>query len=174
MGTLMLLRHAKSDWPAGVDDLQRPLADRGMGDATAAGRVVAGLGAPELVLCSPARRAQETWQLVATGLAPSAPAVRLVPGIYGADDEELLEILRVVPEAVGSCLVLGHNPTMQETASRLAGPGSDPGALSDLRAKYPTAGLAVLTFDGPWTDLKPGAARLERFLVPRGPGDSGD
>lgn len=174
MGTLILLRHAKSDWPAGVDDLQRPLADRGVGDATAAGRVLAGLGAPELVLCSPARRTQETWRLVAQELVPAAPAFRVVPGIYGADDEELLEIVRAVPETVASCLVLGHNPTMQETASLLAGPGSDPGARRDLRAKYPTAGLAVLAVDGPWSGLEPGGARLEQFLVPRGPVEETD
>ena len=167
MGTLILLRHAKSDWPPGVDDLRRPLADRGIGDASAAGAALAGPGAPEMVLCSPARRTQETWQLVARELMPAVPAFRITPEIYGADDEELIDIVRDVPGDIGSCLVIGHNPTMQGTASRLAGAGSDPGALHELRARFPTASMAVLTFDGGWAQLRPGSARLARFVTPR-------
>ena len=61
---LVLLRHAKSDWPDDVPDHERPLARRGRRDAPAAGRWLRKSGyVPDLVLCSTARRARETWQL---------------------------------------------------------------------------------------------------------------
>ena len=33
MKKLILVRHAKSDWPEGIDDFNRPLAERGKEDA---------------------------------------------------------------------------------------------------------------------------------------------
>jgi phosphohistidine phosphatase len=166
MGTLILMRHAKSDWSTGVDDLRRPLADRGIGDAAAVGVALAGIGVPDLVLCSPARRTQQTWQLAAQQLT-GQPLVRIVPAIYGADQDELLDVVRSIGADVRSALVIGHNPTLQDTASALAGPGSDPDALARMEAKYPTAGLAVLAVPSAWSQITPGDARLEQFLVPR-------
>jgi phosphohistidine phosphatase len=164
---LILLRHAKSDWPAGVDDLRRPLADRGIGDATRAGPLLADLAVPDAVLCSPARRTRETWQLVGEAFTPPPP-LRVVPELYGADAEELLAIVAMIPGGVRTAVVVGHEPTMSTTATALAGPGSAADDLARLRAKFPTCGIAVLELAGDWGDLAPGGAVLTRFLVPRG------
>src|SRR5690349_19664904 len=77
---LVLLRHAKSEWPEGVPDHKRPLTARGRRDATAAGRWLRAhlddLGhGLDAVACSPAQRTRETWALVAAELAdPPAAA----------------------------------------------------------------------------------------------------
>ncbi len=163
---LVLLRHAKSDWPPGIDDAERPLAERGRRDATAAGPELARLGI-DSVLCSPARRTRQTWQLVSAGLDP-VPPFRVVPELYGADPQELVDVVRAVPADVGTLLVIGHEPTMSGTAGGLAGPDSDAGALARLRAKYPTGAIAVLRLSGEWADLGRGNAVLEKFVVPRG------
>jgi phosphohistidine phosphatase len=133
MPRLILLRHAKSDWPAGVDDLRRPLADRGIGDASAAGVALAELGEPDLVLCSPARRTRQTWQLVREELS-GRPSFRVVPAIYGADERELLDVIQALGDDGRAVLVIGHNPTMQGVArpawrgwrSTAPGPASSP------------------------------------------------
>ena len=169
---LILLRHAKSAWPDGVSDPERPLATRGVADATAAGPILAGLApltADDVVLCSPARRTRQTWRLVGQAL-PDLPPTRFEPAIYGAEVDDLLDLIRSVPDAVATVVVVGHEPTMSQTAAALAGPGSDRADLARLNAKYPTSGMAVFTLgpDVGWSGLDVRKATLERFVVPRG------
>jgi phosphohistidine phosphatase len=169
---LILLRHAKSDWPEGVADLDRPLGERGVVDAGAAGATLAdlvqdGIAGPDPVLCSPARRTRQTWELVSTAL-PGAPAARFEPVIYGASVGELIELVRSVPSTAGTVLVIGHESTMSETTAALAAKGSATRDLARLREKFPTAAMAVLRPAGEWAELAPDGAALETFLIPRG------
>jgi phosphohistidine phosphatase len=165
--TLLLLRHAKSSWEAGVEDFDRPLAPRGRRTAPLIGAEMVRRGwIPEQVVCSPARRARETWDLVAGALGPVPPAT-FEQGAYLAAPAALLRLVRGVAPEVGRLLVVGHNPGLQELALLLASP--DSGApLERLRAKLPTAGLAVLELPaGPWSALAAGSARLRAFVAPR-------
>ena len=165
---LLLLRHAKSERRPGVPDEERQLAERGIRDAAAAGELIAAEGwAPDLVLCSTAERARRTWSLAAAALTP-APVLLEQPDLYGADVPDVLRLVRAVEEAVGTLLVVGHEPTFSRTVEELAGDGSDRDALGRLRDKFPTSGVAVLSVDVPWEQLGPGLAALERFEVPRG------
>jgi phosphohistidine phosphatase len=161
------MRHAKSLWPDGAPDSERPLAERGIADATAAGPVLAGIAGPDLVLCSPARRTRQTWRLVAPALS-DPPPVRFEPLIYGAGVSELLDLVRSVPDDDRTVLVLGHEPTLSTTADLIAGPGSAAADLARLRTKYPTSAMAVFRAPGSWADLGGESAALESFLVPRG------
>ncbi|MFN0284699.1 MAG: SixA phosphatase family protein [Kineosporiaceae bacterium] len=164
---LVLLRHAKSAWPHGVPDHERPLAGKGRRNAHATGEWFLSEGPkPDLVLCSDAVRARHTWEIVASVLRP-APPVRVEPAIYGADPDDLLAVLRGLPADRRTVVVVGHEPTMSQTCSLLAGPGSDLVALGRIRSKFPTNGVAVLRTTVPWVRLAPGTAVLERFAVPR-------
>src|SRR5579864_3364127 len=100
---LHLLRHAKSSWDQpGLADHDRPLAPRGRRAAEAIARHLRASGvAPALILCSSARRAQET--LARLGLSGTVSIER---GLYGASSEALLERLRAVPDEVPSALVI--------------------------------------------------------------------
>jgi phosphohistidine phosphatase len=165
MKRLYLLRHAKSSWgDPGLDDRDRPLTGRGRRAAKAIARYLREQDiAPELVLCSPARRARETLERLEPAL--EGRAVRVEPGLYGASSGELLEHLRGVGDAVGSVMLIGHNPGLQRLALELARPAP---ALHELGAKYPTAGLATLVLQGPtWRDLDRGTAELAGFVRPR-------
>jgi len=162
---LMLLRHAKSAWPDGVADLERPLAPRGRRDAPAMGGWLRASGyAPGLVLCSTARRTRETWELAQQALGTSPP-VSYEPQVYGATSAELLALARQTAPDIGSVLIVGHDPGVQRLALDLAGQESP--ALASVRAKFPTAAIAILAFSGSWPDLEPGEARLEDFIRPR-------
>jgi phosphohistidine phosphatase len=168
---LVLLRHAKAAWPHGVPDHERPLAGKGRRNARAAGQWFRGVvPRPDLVLCSDALRARQTWELVAAALAGPAVPLRLEGRLYGADPGDLLDLVREEPDGVGVLAVVGHQPTLAMTALLLAGAGSDRGALARLREKYPTNGIAVLRVDGPWAGLTAGGAVLESFDVPRSDG----
>jgi phosphohistidine phosphatase len=165
---LVVLRHAKSARPEGVEDHRRPLAPRGARDAPAAGRALAEADClPDLALCSPAVRARRTWQLASAEWG-TPPPVRYDPRLYAADVPDLLEVVREVPPEVETLLLIGHNPGLEELVLELAGDGLDD-TLERVRTKFPTSAIAVLTWRGTgWPALAPGTALLTSFTVPRG------
>ncbi|MFG2133388.1 SixA phosphatase family protein [Streptomyces sp. NPDC048751] len=165
---LVVLRHAKSAWPEGVPDHERPLAPRGRRDAPAAGRALAEIDClPDLALCSTATRARETWEL-ASAQWGTPPPVRHDPRLYAADVPELLQVVREAPAQAATLLLIGHNPGLEELVLDLAGDGLD-NLLDEVRLKFPTSAIAVLTWRGTtWRDLTPGTALLTWMAVPRG------
>jgi phosphohistidine phosphatase len=164
--TLYLLRHAKSSWADhGLADEERPLARRGRRDAKRVAAHIRGLAvAPQLVLCSPAERTRQTLELLRPALAATA-TVKLEPGLYTDSAQELLDRLRAVPEAVGSVMLIGHNPGLQELALLLVSAGA---YVERLEAKFPTAALATLTIPrATWGRLSEADAELTAYVVPR-------
>ena len=173
MRRLMLLRHAKAAPPDGMADIDRPLAERGR---QALLRVAAHLADeqlfPDLALVSTARRARETWDIVAStfGEVP----VRLEPRIYEAPPERLMAVVGEVEPAVRTLFMVGHNPGFEDLAKRLVGHG-DRYAFARMAKKYPTAGLAVLDFPvEDWRRVAPGSGRLDRFVTPKSLGQDED
>jgi len=161
--TLVLLRHAKSDYPNGVADHDRPLAPRGVAEAALAGDWIrAHVGTVDAVLCSTATRTRET-------LARSEieADVRYEDSLYDSRPGIVVDLVNGVDEDVTTLLVIGHEPTTSSLAFALAGPDSDADALERMTQKYPTSAIAVLTTDRPWRHLGPGDATLVDFHVPR-------
>jgi phosphohistidine phosphatase len=161
---LLLLRHAKSSWDdPSLADHERPLAKRGRKAAERMGEHLRAVGPlPDLVVSSSSRRTRETLDR----LGLDGTEVRLEDAVYHATDGELLELVREIPEAVGSVLLIGHNPAVQELAVQLC--DDDRGAeAQQLREKFPTGALAVFEIDGAWRKLAPGYARLMSFTAPR-------
>ena len=121
---LVLLRHAKSAWPD-LTDHDRPLAGRGRGDAPAIGRWLRETGCvPDLVWCSTAERATQTWQLAAAELGADPP-VSYEPRMYGATGGELANLVRQAPPRAKTLLLVGHNPGIQELAVTLSAADGD-------------------------------------------------
>jgi phosphohistidine phosphatase len=166
---LILLRHAKSAWPDDVADHERPLAPRGRRDAPAAGKWLRKSDyVPDRVLCSTARRARETWQLAEEKLG-AHPRTALEDRVYGASTADLLALAHLTSADVRTLLIVGHDPAMRELTLELASEQSGDAEAEELarvRAKYPTAAIAVLSFSGGWAELSPGQARLAAFAVP--------
>jgi phosphohistidine phosphatase len=159
---LILLRHAKSDWPD-VPDRDRPLAKRGRRDAPVVGRWLRKQGyLPDVVVCSAARRTRQTWDLVAPELGGS-PSVTFEPRAYAASALTLLYLVRELPATARAALLIGHNPGVEELAASLT---ESPGGGDGPRLRFPTAAVAVLEFAGAWADLVPGDARLLAFTIP--------
>jgi phosphohistidine phosphatase len=174
---LMLLRHAKSSWPSGIEDAERPLSDRG----EAAARLMGGYMAhhaliPDRVLCSPARRTRDTWNVVSAqwqDAAVDTAAVDIVfdARLYGAMRHGILSVIQDQDQdqdnAVRTLLLIGHNPGLQEAAELLIAAG-DVELRERLREKFPTAALAVIDFtlDG-WRRIHERAGRLDHFVTPR-------
>jgi phosphohistidine phosphatase len=121
---LYLLRHAKSNWDdPSMDDHDRPLAPRGRKAMRAMARHIRKADVrPELILCSSAARARQTLDRVLPALPDTTP-FEVEDALYTFDADDLLARLRRVPATVGSVMVVGHNPALQDLTLRLATEG---------------------------------------------------
>jgi phosphohistidine phosphatase len=148
--TLILLRHGKSDWSGQEDDHDRPLAERGRRQAPDAGRwLAAHVDTIDLAVVSPAARARATWDLVSAEL-DHPPPTRLDDEAYAASVGDLLGIVRGLDEALGTVVLVGHNPGLEDLAETLTG-GMVP---------LPTSALAVVDLTSTWADVDHAAGSL--------------
>lgn len=164
MKTLFLLRHAKSDYPGGVADFDRPLNPRGRAAALKMGEELRRLAlAADHILASPAERVIETLTLVSDGYGGRMP-VDYREELYLASPETLLGFIAGTDVTHDRLLIVGHNPGLQQLALRLgaAGPARDA-----ILAKYPTGALTEIALPiESWSDVdEPGP--IERFIRPR-------
>ncbi len=167
MRRLILLRHTKSDWPAGLADHDRPLNSRGRRAAALMGELLVARGyLPDRVLVSTAKRTEETWALARAG-RPELVAGLPEPRIYEAPPRVLDFLVARVPDSVQVLLIVGHNPGIEAFALYLASEGNEAGRRR-MSLKYPTGGLAVIdcAIDH-WSDIASGSGRLVEFIVPR-------
>ena len=154
MKTLLVLRHAKAQKDAPNGDKARVLTERGKRNAATMGHLLPQI-APVLdrVVASDAKRAQQTATIVATG-AGFVGDITTQPAIYGADLDEMVDLVHHLPNGDDCVLLVGHNPVFEELAAALAEPGTPPPSL-------PTAGLAHLEFDVQrWRDVREGKGKL--------------
>ena len=167
MRTLLVIRHAKSAWPGGVSDHDRPLAARGRADAPSLGRWLADRDlCPDYAAVSSALRTQQTWTLVDRELDCEV-SVDTEERIYAAPASALLDVVRGFPRDTSVGALVGHNPGCEDLAGMLAGQG-DSEAAADMARKFPTSGVAVIEFAQEWADVAPGIGWLTAFVVPRG------
>jgi phosphohistidine phosphatase len=172
--TLLLLRHAKSDYPSGVADHERPLADRGIREAALAGDWIrTNVGDVDAVLCSTATRTRQT--LERTGItAPVQYVDRLYDSTPGIVVDEINSVRSRFAEEIGghgdisTLLVVGHEPVMSGLALGLANDETADGPVAqEISAKFPTSSIAMLRTAGPWDQLALGGAELFAFHIAR-------
>jgi phosphohistidine phosphatase len=167
MKILYVLRHAKSDWgDSSLEDFDRPLNARGKKAAKAVGREFRKRKIkPDLVLASPAVRAQQTIERVEDGYG-SKFDVEDELRIYGSEPETLVDLIKNAPDDVDRLLIVGHNPGLQDLVVKLSRPGE---LLDEATEKFPTAALAEIRFDTKsWNGIAPGQGILECLVRPRG------
>jgi len=152
--TVYVLRHTKSSWDdESLSDYDRPLAPRGLRDGKRLGAYIAREDLrPDVVLCSSARRAQETLAQIAHSLG--TPVVRMLDELYGADADEVISLVHGLDDEHTSVLIIGHNPCIAE--------------LAQTTEKFPTGALATLRFDAEsWEDLQHGEAEVVSIVTPK-------
>jgi phosphohistidine phosphatase len=159
--TLIVVRHAKSDWSHPLSDHDRPLAERGRRDAPAIGtwlaRMIGTVGPVDLVICSTAKRARQTWRLAGAGLDPRPP-VREDERLYGASPTELLTVLAELSDELRRVVLVGHNPGLADLVEQLSGEAKE----------LKTSAVAVLSWPGSWVDAEFAGASLDGYTTARG------
>jgi len=160
--TLFLVRHAKSSWKdPGLPDLLRPLNKRGRRDAPMMGRRLARRGFEvELILSSPATRAQQTAEALAEELLYPWDEIVTEEDLYEADAEEILAVIKKQDEWIDSLMVVGHNPGMTSLANYLG--------RADFE-NVPTTGVLQLRYDiETWSDIDAMEPTTVSFDCPKG------
>lgn len=157
MKTLLLARHAKSDWgdPA-VRDHDRPLNARGLRDAPAmASRLVAEGVRPQLIVSSMALRARTTADEYAAAFHLE---VADEPALYAASARTILSVAAALPDDVETAMLVGHNPGMTDAVADLTGEDLD----------FPTCAVAECAVDvDSWSELIERSGRLVALRTPR-------
>jgi phosphohistidine phosphatase len=168
MLALTLFRHAKSSWAdQSLGDFDRPLAPRGEEAAPRMGAFLAERGLiPDLVLCSTSRRTRDTLSL-ALGALTSPPRTQFLDGLYHATVPALTAIIRAAPDEAHHLMLIGHNPGLQALTLHLIG-GGDPDGRRAIAHKFPSAAVAVMSFDAPnWAGVSAGGGTLTIFMMPK-------
>lgn len=160
--TLVVARHAKAAWPDDVADHERPLTGRGRRDSAVLGGWLVARGLlPDVVICSSALRAAQTWAAAGAAVtkAGAKPRLETVDDVYDAPASRLLALVRGLAEGHGSAghtgtalvsadpgcvLLVGHNPGVEELVSRLSG----------MSLHLRTAGVAVLAVATGWAGIE--------------------
>jgi len=154
---LIIMRHAKAGELPGGPDIERALRPRGRRNAESAGAWLAERQVtPDLVLCSKARRARQTWQHVNERLR-AKPDVIVDSRLYDADAGELLGIFAETEPQVTSVMYVGHNPAAAEVTEIL---------IAEAIA-FPTSAIAVVGVTAEWSDLAGGDGELIASWTPQ-------
>ena len=116
MKTLLIMRHAKSDYPPGIsDDFDRPLNKRGRADLPRIARLLAAYGPhPEVVLASAARRAHQTATGLVESLGLPASVLHLDDALYLSSPSTLTQAAAGLPDSAQTGLIIAHNPGQEE------------------------------------------------------------
>ena len=148
--TLILLRHAKSDWSGDEPDVRRPLAKRGRRQAPEAGRWLAEhVDALDLAVVSSAVRAQQTWELASAEL-DQTPETVVDDRVHAASAHELLRVVRDLPDERRTVVLIGHNPGLEDLTELLTG----------RWVHLVTSAIAMVTVPGSWADAGDRPAEL--------------
>ncbi len=181
---ILLLRHGKSDWPANVEDEQRPLKDRGKRSAQRMGAWLAQQNLlPDFIISSPAERAKVTAEKSLKAMGLEAQMIHFDRRIYLADVDELLNVINEIPRHAERILLVGHNPGLEMLMFFLAEalpPEPENGKW------FPTAALARFEMPATWQPgdkitshssrllvLKRASELPKKFPFPGGPGPEG-
>lgn len=163
---LILMRHAKSSWKSAAEaDFDRPLNGRGKQDAKKMGRWLLNQDIfPEVIACSPARRAAETAVRISTKINFDANNIRWDDRIYEAGIGDLLSVLASCPKTTNTILLIGHNPGLEQLTSYLCAsslPSPTDGKL------VPTATAVRLEIANDWSELSDGDANIISIVRPK-------
>ncbi|MDX1665671.1 MAG: histidine phosphatase family protein [Saprospiraceae bacterium] len=161
MKKVYFIRHAKSSWAdARLPDMDRPLNDRGLRDAPFMGKLLKGRGiSPDRFISSPAKRARLTAEFIAREMDYPVVDIEFDRRIYEAHPEDLLDVVRELPNHYKTVFLFGHNPSFTSLANMFAREPID---------NVPTCGVFRLDSSiDDWADFSEDNTALVSFDYPK-------
>jgi len=161
MKTLLLVRHAKSDWGnASLDDFDRPLNERGKRDAPVmAGRLADRKIKVDAFISSPAKRAKKTASIFAKEFKVDKEDILLKAALYGAEEETFFDVISMIDDKLDTIAIFSHNPGLTDFANE----------LTDTRIdNIPTSAIFAVKIDcKKWKDFKTAGKEFLFFDFPK-------
>lgn len=161
--TLLILRHAKSrPKDPNLSDYERTLDKLGIDDALYMGKLIRSKDlVPDLIISSSAIRAKMTAEILAKECKYEAGKILLKHSLYEAKPEDYLTVLSILPDTITRVLLVGHNPTIEETIEMLT-------ESSDVTISLCTLAHLSIPVEK-WSDLRkitPGQIKLKEKIQP--------
>lgn len=157
---LTLIRHAKSSWDdASLSDYERGLNERGRRDAPRMGEALQQRGIKfDLLLCSSAKRARETLNLLREQLEIEDDSIRYLDDLYCASTSTLIELIRQVDNDKNNIAIIAHNPGLEDLAAM----------LSNCNETFITCSVMQIEFEiNDWQQVANVTGKQTLFLNPK-------
>jgi phosphohistidine phosphatase len=140
MKTIILTRHAKSDWSHLLQkDYDRELNNRGLCDAPMMGlRLAKRTQKVDLILASTARRAAQTALLIADSIQYKAEKIHWFDQLYHAQPSVIQDVILETDDQYDTALIVCHNNGLTDFANSLAG---------TVTENLPTCGMMAFTVE---------------------------
>ncbi|MDP3300405.1 MAG: histidine phosphatase family protein [Sulfuricurvum sp.] len=161
MKTLYIIRHAKSDWSNPLlSDFDRPLNKRGEKSAPFMGNVLAKAHIhPDLILSSPAVRAQMTAIEIAIKVGYDSDSIVYNERLYAADCTAIERVLQSISSNHKTVFLIGHNPGLTEFAQYISGHSIE---------NIPTCGIVCMTLkEDDWNSIGKNSTQFISFDYPK-------
>lgn len=155
MKQLLIVRHAEASWNYNVDDYDRFLNENGIEEATEMGAQLSHINFfPDLIISSGAKRALMTAKIVSGALKYKEENIRINSNIYRSSCDNMIDIIKEVPNNSDKLMITGHNPTFHNLSQ----------LLSDEKIyKFSTCSMFCIEFDiNEWRSLKKGR---KKFMI---------
>lgn len=143
-----------------MSDEERPLNERGNRDAPVMGKRLKSRGIkPDILISSPALRAQATALKIAAEIGYSEEIIQIDEKLYFDGTNGMLAVIHSIATEVNTAILFGHNPTMTQMVNYLAS--------ADVH-NMPTCGVAAIKFSiESWKEVEGGLGKLQLFDYPK-------
>ena len=168
MKTIFLLRHAKSSWDdPRLNDLDRPLASRGIKSSKKIGKYLKkNKLTPDIVYCSSATRAKQTWELV-NRIVEKKKNVKYINKLYMANSSDFMDVIKKTDNDFKSLMLVSHNPGIESIAIELS-KNENNKFHQIINIKYPTGALAIIKFNlSDWGKINYKKGEIYEFIKPK-------
>jgi phosphohistidine phosphatase len=134
--TFYIIRHGKSSWESIVNDIDRPLTERGVKNAyEMAQRLQNAKMIPEVMYTSNANRAFHTAAIMASEWEILDVNFNIRNKLYLPEIEDISEVIFEIPDSFASAAIVGHNPAFLDFSNRF---------FEEPLENLPTAGIVIL------------------------------
>lgn len=158
MKNLILVRHAKSSWKTPVNDIDRPLAKRGITDAHLISMTCQHFLPKSFIICSStAARASSTAMIFAQNLSYPLDKIVYSPDLYTFEERDLEKFVKACDNHYHNIILFGHNEAITNIVNKFGDMPID---------KVPTSGFVLINFNSySWESISKG--KTQKTIFPR-------
>ena len=156
MKQLILVRHAKSSWDAPLQDIDRPLSNKGIQDAHLVSTHISNeVPKSFIVWSSIAKRAAETALIFSQNISFPFESVMIKEELYTFDERKLEKTIKSCSDEHDNLILFGHNEAITNFVNKFG---------SILIDNVSTSGFVSITFEqNKWDHIANGITKKVIF-----------